>query len=110
MKKSKHCKKISVKALCLSVTSVIAVSGMQHFLETFILILFGKSSLQFSSLPLAESNNDTVFFTGFKSKESVPKLVADYMAKKFSLDALITNVLPFEKINEGFDLLRSGKR
>ncbi|XP_021794351.1 alcohol dehydrogenase 1C isoform X2 [Papio anubis] len=48
-------------------------------------------------------------FGGFKSKESVPKLVSDFMAKKFSLDALITNVLPFEKINEGFDLLRSGK-
>ncbi|KAB1282240.1 Alcohol dehydrogenase S chain [Camelus dromedarius] len=49
-------------------------------------------------------------FGGFKSKESVPKLVADFMAKKFSLDPLITHVLPFEKINEGFDLLRSGKR
>uniref|UniRef100_A0A5F9C6L7 Alcohol dehydrogenase 1 n=1 Tax=Oryctolagus cuniculus TaxID=9986 RepID=A0A5F9C6L7_RABIT len=48
-------------------------------------------------------------FGGFKSKDSVPKLVADFMAKKFSLDPLITNVLPFEKINEGFDLLRSGK-
>ncbi|XP_017371694.1 alcohol dehydrogenase 1C-like isoform X3 [Cebus imitator] len=48
-------------------------------------------------------------FGGFKSKEDVPRLVADFMAKKFSLDALITNVLPFEKINEGFDLLRSGK-
>lgn len=32
------------------------------------------------------------------------------MAKKFSLDSLITHVLPFEKINEGFELLRSGKR
>uniref|UniRef100_A0A2K5QAH9 alcohol dehydrogenase n=1 Tax=Cebus imitator TaxID=2715852 RepID=A0A2K5QAH9_CEBIM len=48
-------------------------------------------------------------FGGYKSKEDVPRLVADFMAKKFSLDALITNVLPFEKINEGFDLLRSGK-
>ncbi|XP_055290873.1 alcohol dehydrogenase S chain-like [Moschus berezovskii] len=48
-------------------------------------------------------------FGGFKSKESVPKLVSDFMAKKFSLDQLITHVLPFEKINEGFDLLRSGK-
>uniref|UniRef100_A0A8C8YUW6 alcohol dehydrogenase n=1 Tax=Prolemur simus TaxID=1328070 RepID=A0A8C8YUW6_PROSS len=46
---------------------------------------------------------------GFKMKDSVPKLVADFMAKKFPLDPLITNVLPFEKINEGFDLLRSGK-
>uniref|UniRef100_A0A452ESZ1 alcohol dehydrogenase n=1 Tax=Capra hircus TaxID=9925 RepID=A0A452ESZ1_CAPHI len=48
-------------------------------------------------------------FGGFKSKESVPKLVTDFMAKKFPLDQLITHVLPFEKINEGFDLLRSGK-
>ncbi|XP_011825934.1 PREDICTED: alcohol dehydrogenase 1A-like [Mandrillus leucophaeus] len=48
-------------------------------------------------------------YGGFKSKEDIPKLVADFMAKKFSLDALITHVLPFEKINEGFDLLRSGK-
>lgn len=48
-------------------------------------------------------------FGGFKSKESVPKLVEDFMAKKFPLDPLITHVLPFEKINEGFDLLRSGK-
>ncbi|XP_035882028.1 alcohol dehydrogenase E chain isoform X2 [Phyllostomus discolor] len=48
-------------------------------------------------------------FGGFKSKDSVPKLVADFMAKKFSLDPLITQVLPFEKINEGYEMLRSGK-
>ncbi|GAB1288161.1 Alcohol dehydrogenase 1 [Apodemus speciosus] len=46
---------------------------------------------------------------GFKSKDSIPKLVADFMAKKFPLDPLITHVLPFEKINEAFDLLRAGK-
>nr|XP_004453754.1 alcohol dehydrogenase E chain-like [Dasypus novemcinctus] len=49
------------------------------------------------------------FFGGFKSKDSVSKLVADFLAKKFPLDPLITHVLPFEKINEGFELLRSGK-
>ncbi|XP_053410594.1 alcohol dehydrogenase E chain [Nycticebus coucang] len=48
-------------------------------------------------------------YGGYKSKESIPKLVVEYMSKKFSFDTLITNVLPFEKINEGFDLLRSGK-
>ncbi|KAM9237410.1 alcohol dehydrogenase S chain-like [Dugong dugon] len=46
---------------------------------------------------------------GYKSKDSIPKLVAEFMAKKFPLDSIITHVLPFEKINEGFDLLRSGK-
>ncbi|XP_027681265.2 alcohol dehydrogenase 1 [Chelonia mydas] len=48
-------------------------------------------------------------FGGWKSKDSVPKLVADYMGKKFNLDALITHTLPFDKINEGFELLRAGK-
>ncbi|NXF96424.1 ADH1 dehydrogenase, partial [Eubucco bourcierii] len=48
-------------------------------------------------------------FGGWKSKDSVPQLVADYMKKKFDLDPLITHKLPFTKINEGFDLLRTGK-
>ncbi|XP_055970325.1 alcohol dehydrogenase S chain isoform X3 [Sorex fumeus] len=48
-------------------------------------------------------------FGGFKSNDSVPKLVEDFMAKKFPMDSLISHVLPFEKINEGFELLRSGK-
>ncbi|XP_054845638.1 alcohol dehydrogenase 1A [Eublepharis macularius] len=48
-------------------------------------------------------------FGGWKSKDAVPKLVSDFMGKKFVLDPLITHTLPFEKINEGFELLRSGK-
>ncbi|XP_073445601.1 alcohol dehydrogenase 1-like [Dendrobates tinctorius] len=48
-------------------------------------------------------------FGGWKSKEYVPKLVDEYMNKKFSLDQLITHKLPFEKINEGFQLLRNGE-
>ncbi|XP_076998846.1 alcohol dehydrogenase S chain-like [Tamandua tetradactyla] len=49
------------------------------------------------------------FFGGFRSKDAVPKLVTDIMANKIPVDLLITHVLPFEKINEGFDLLRHGK-
>ncbi|KAM6221404.1 alcohol dehydrogenase S chain-like [Rhynchocyon petersi] len=48
-------------------------------------------------------------FGGYKGKDSIPKHVTDYMDKKFPLDSIITHVLPFEKVNEGFDLLRSGK-
>ncbi|KAH0615868.1 hypothetical protein JD844_026462 [Phrynosoma platyrhinos] len=48
-------------------------------------------------------------FGGWKSKDSVPKLVSDFMGKKFILDPLITHTMPFERINEGFELLRSGK-
>ncbi|XP_029453220.1 alcohol dehydrogenase 1-like [Rhinatrema bivittatum] len=48
-------------------------------------------------------------FGGFKSKDSIPKLVSDYMAKKFKLDELVTHTLPFSKINEGFELLCAGE-
>ncbi|XP_029453251.1 alcohol dehydrogenase 1A-like [Rhinatrema bivittatum] len=48
-------------------------------------------------------------FGGWKSKDCVPKLVSDYMAKKFNLEGLVTHTLPFDKINEGFELLHSGK-
>lgn len=41
--------------------------------------------------------------------ESVPKLVEDYMNKKLKVDEFVTHTLPFEKINEGFDLLHEGK-
>lgn len=48
--------------------------------------------------------------TGWKGVDSVPNLVLDYMAGKFSLDALVSYTLPFDKINEAFDLMRQGKR
>ncbi|XP_074084190.1 all-trans-retinol dehydrogenase [NAD(+)] ADH7-like isoform X2 [Macrotis lagotis] len=48
-------------------------------------------------------------FGGWKSKDDLPILVSDYLAKKFDLDQLITHVLPFTKIKEGFDLLYKGE-
>lgn len=42
--------------------------------------------------------------------ESVPKLVEDYMNKKLKVDEFVTHTLPFEKINEGFDLMHAGRR
>lgn len=49
-------------------------------------------------------------FTGWKSRDEVPKLVNEYLARKFDLDQLITHSLPFKKIQEGFELLYSGQR
>ncbi|XP_069486757.1 alcohol dehydrogenase 1-like [Ambystoma mexicanum] len=46
---------------------------------------------------------------GWKTKDAVPKLVSDYMEKKFDLEELLTHKLPFDKINEGFKLLKAGK-
>ncbi|KAM6176412.1 all-trans-retinol dehydrogenase [NAD(+)] ADH4-like [Erethizon dorsatum] len=49
------------------------------------------------------------FFGGWKSVDSVPKLVTDYKNKKFDLDILVTHTLPFDRINEAFDLMNQGK-
>ncbi|MBN3282518.1 ADHX dehydrogenase, partial [Polyodon spathula] len=49
------------------------------------------------------------FFGGWKSVESVPKLVNDYMAKKIKLDEFISHTLPLDRVNEAFDLMTSGK-
>ncbi|TNN64095.1 Alcohol dehydrogenase class-3 [Liparis tanakae] len=48
-------------------------------------------------------------FGGWKSVESVPKLVEDYMNKKLKVDEFVTHTLPFDQINEGFDLMHAGK-
>ncbi|XP_027629115.1 alcohol dehydrogenase 6 [Tupaia chinensis] len=48
-------------------------------------------------------------FGGWKSREHIPKLVSDYMAQKFNLDALITHTLDLGKINEAVELMKTGK-
>ncbi|XP_075716748.1 alcohol dehydrogenase 1-like isoform X2 [Rhinoderma darwinii] len=48
-------------------------------------------------------------FGGWKSKDFVPRLVADYLSNKFNLDGLVSHTLPFDDINEGFHLLQSGQ-
>jgi S-(hydroxymethyl)glutathione dehydrogenase/alcohol dehydrogenase len=39
----------------------------------------------------------------------VPKIVDWYMENKINIDDLITHTLPLERINEGFELMTSGK-
>ena len=41
--------------------------------------------------------------------ESVPKLVSDYISKKIKVDEFVTHSLPFDQINEAFDLLHARK-
>ncbi|KFO37351.1 Alcohol dehydrogenase class-3 [Fukomys damarensis] len=48
-------------------------------------------------------------FGGWKSIESVPKLVSEYMSKKIKVDEFVTGNLSFDQINEAFELLHSGK-
>ncbi|XP_007947043.1 alcohol dehydrogenase E chain [Orycteropus afer afer] len=93
-------------------TMISALSCCQEAYGISVLIGVPPGSQELKMNPMLLLTGRTwkgAVFGGYKSRDSVPKLVAEFMAKKFPLDAIITHVLPFEKINEGFDLLRSGK-
>ena len=48
-------------------------------------------------------------FGSYKSKDAIPQLVEDFMNNKFNIDKFITHKLKLDEVNEGFDLLKSGK-
>src|SRR5206468_6746239 len=47
-------------------------------------------------------------FGGARGRTDVPKIVDWYMQKKIEIDPLITSVVPFSSINEGFEKLHAG--
>nr|MBF0683954.1 S-(hydroxymethyl)glutathione dehydrogenase/class III alcohol dehydrogenase [Pseudomonas sp.] len=48
-------------------------------------------------------------FGGARGRTDVPKIVDWYMEGKINIDDLITHTLPLDRINEGFDLMKSGE-
>lgn len=48
-------------------------------------------------------------FGGARGRTDVPKIVDWYMEGKLNIDDLITHTLPLERINDGFDLMKSGE-
>src|SRR5450432_2250447 len=48
-------------------------------------------------------------FGGARGRTEVPRIVDWYMDGRINIDDLITHVLPFEKINDGFELMRRGE-
>jgi len=48
-------------------------------------------------------------FGGWKSRESVPKLVEEYLNKELKVDEFVSHNVKLDKINEAFDLMHSGK-
>lgn len=49
-------------------------------------------------------------FGGWKSRDSVPKLVKDYMKGTVLVDEFVTGEVPLTEINEAFSLMHAGKR
>ncbi|KAF7667490.1 hypothetical protein LDENG_00059580 [Lucifuga dentata] len=50
------------------------------------------------------------YFGGWKTVESVPKLVDDFMNKKLKLDEFVTHNLSLDQTDKAFQLLTDGKR
>jgi S-(hydroxymethyl)glutathione dehydrogenase/alcohol dehydrogenase len=48
-------------------------------------------------------------FGGARGRTDVPKIVDWYMDGRINIDDLITHVLPFDRINDGFELMRRGE-
>lgn len=48
-------------------------------------------------------------FGGWKSRDSVPKLVDEYLNGTLKLDEFVSVTLPIEKLNEAIDMLHEGK-
>jgi S-(hydroxymethyl)glutathione dehydrogenase/alcohol dehydrogenase len=48
-------------------------------------------------------------FGGARGRTDVPRIVDWYMEKKINIDDLITHVMPLDKINDGFELMRKGE-
>jgi S-(hydroxymethyl)glutathione dehydrogenase / alcohol dehydrogenase len=51
-----------------------------------------------------------MLFKGWKSRDSVPRLVEDYLNKKVKVDEFVSHDVPFEEINNAFHLMHSGQR
>ncbi|XP_073494930.1 alcohol dehydrogenase 1-like isoform X2 [Phyllobates terribilis] len=89
-----------------------ALSSSHFGFGTTVIIGVAPSNARMTLDPMSFLTGRTLkgsSFGGWKSKDYVPKLVCEYMNKKFTLDKLITHKLPLEKINEGFQLLRNGE-
>ena len=48
-------------------------------------------------------------FGGARGRTDVPKIVDWYMDKKIDIDSLVSQVIPLEKINEGFAAMHAGE-
>ncbi|XP_053559440.1 alcohol dehydrogenase 1 [Bombina bombina] len=89
-----------------------ALLGAHHGCGTSVIVGLAPASAKMNfdpALMLTGRKLAGGLFGGWKSKEAVPKLVSEFMDNKFQLDGLISFKFPFEKINEGFELLRKGE-
>lgn len=77
-----------------------------------VLIGVAPSGQEIGLLPIDFQLGRTLkgtLFGCYKSVDSVPKLVEEYLSGTLKFDHMITHQMPLERINEAFDLLLQGK-
>lgn len=50
-----------------------------------------------------------IIWQGFKSKDGVPQLVNEYLARKLKLDEFVTHTMTLERVNDAIELMKHGK-
>lgn len=77
-----------------------------------VLIGVAPNGHELAILPIDVQTGRTLkgtFFGCYKSVDSVPKLVEEYLSGKLNFDKMITHTMCLDKINDAFDLLQESK-
>ncbi|XP_074129877.1 alcohol dehydrogenase 1-like [Sminthopsis crassicaudata] len=93
-------------------TMVAALESCNMSYGVCVIIGVSPAKSQFSFDPMKLLSGRTLkgcLIGEYKTRDCIPLLVCDYMKKKIDVDSVITHKLPFIKINQGFELLQSGK-
>ena len=92
----------------ISKPSLIFSCGMTCVIRSSMLILpsMYQSTMRGTSV---RPRTPPKAFGGVRGRTEVPRIVDWYMDGKINIDDLITHVMPHEKINEGFEMMRRGE-
>uniref|UniRef100_A0A4W4H6T0 Alcohol dehydrogenase-like C-terminal domain-containing protein n=1 Tax=Electrophorus electricus TaxID=8005 RepID=A0A4W4H6T0_ELEEL len=106
-----HKKPIS-EVLCVGNGAVMR-SALESCVKGWgVSVLVGWTDVQdFSARPIQLISGKTwkgSLFGGFKSKDSVPKLVLDYMAGRIMLDEFVTHTMSLDQVNHAVQLMKTG--
>lgn len=98
---------------CVGSTSIMS-SALESTIDAWgVCVIAGWTETQAMSIEVEQMllgrTLKGTYFGGWKSVESMPRLVDKYMNDELKLDEFITHNLPLDQINTAFDLLRNGQ-
>lgn len=99
----------------LSVLTIVGVADLTAEVPYYpIQLIYGRTikgtyfgGTQFVSLEIHSMRPQ--ISTGWKSRDQIPKLVDEYLAKELMVDEFISHTMPIESINEAVELMEKGE-